>query len=137
MREIKFRGKITDIDKWVFGDVVRHYENQRRFIACDQMAYEFIMYGINRLVSEYYFEVIPETIGQYTRLKDKNGVEIYEGDILRAFPNGTEYIGAVEYKEDEAQWFGAKDYLGYAVAYSGAEVIGNIHDNPELLEVAI
>lgn len=69
---------------------------------------------------------------QYTGLKDENGAEIYEGDILRATPNGTEHIGKVYY--EDAQWFGACDYLGYAVAYSGAEVIGNIWENPELLK---
>lgn len=69
---------------------------------------------------------------QSTGLKDKNGVEIYDGDILKAYLNNTMYIGKVYY--EDGQWFGACDYLDYAVAYSGAEVIGNIYENPELLE---
>lgn len=69
---------------------------------------------------------------QYTGLKDKNGKEIYEGDILKAKSQGTEYIGKVYY--DEAQWFGAGDYLHHAVKNSNAEIIGNIYSNPELIK---
>lgn len=62
MREIKFRGKTAD-GEWVEGDLIRHYENQRRFIACDQLAYLYAECGIGRLVSETFYEVVPETIG--------------------------------------------------------------------------
>ena len=69
---------------------------------------------------------------QFTGLEDKNGKEICDGDILKAYPNNTMYIGKVYY--EDGQWFGACDYLYYSVAYSGAEVIGNIYENQELLE---
>ena len=66
MREIKFRGKRIDNDEWVVGFAFSRYEN------CDYRW--FINFDFEK------FEVIPETIGQYTGLQDKNGAEIYEGD---------------------------------------------------------
>lgn len=103
-----------------------------------------------------YCEVIPKTVGQCTGLKDKNGKLIFEGDILRVItgngwscPKGTKVYYEVvftEFNEECATWaeyigFMAKrgednlDSIHYIVNSHGAEVIGNIYDNPESLEV--
>ena len=132
MREIKFRGKRIDNKEWVYGNLVFHYENQRKFILCDQMAYTYTECGIGRIVSEHYFEVIPETIGQYTGIKDTHNKEIYEGDIVNA--RGGEYYHGVW------EWYTVqyiKD-IRYSLqpieCFEYIEIVGNIYDNPEWVE---
>lgn len=132
MREILFRGKRTDNSEWVYGYVGTAFtidENKkvksRHFTALDCLGQSSQV-----LVSD-------ETIGQYTGLTDKNGVRIFEGDIVRygdtihkvVFEqrNATAYFGLV-YSEVETMPFGHYQDL------TQIEVIGNIHDNPELLK---
>ena len=102
------------------------------------------------------YEVIPETVGQCTGLKDKNGKLIFEGDILHiktgkgwSCPIGTDIYYKVVFTEFNIECYSCTEYIGfmaerssgslssiyYIVTSYGAEVIGNIHDNPELLEV--
>ena len=137
MREIEFRGKISrntfgEKGEWIFGclvdtDMIFSRYNEPNELACEQAP------------------VDPETVGQYTGLKDKNGVKIFEGDIVQyGIHEKKKYL--VVYLEVDAGFFLSEDTrcipaeirgnpLGRTNTYY-LKVVGNIHDNPELLEAA-
>lgn len=138
MREILFRAKRVDNGEWVISDCI---------YQCG---------GIVKLWDEPsrdgWVEVIPETVGQYTGLKDKNGKKIFEGDILKAITVDTNseqnaVVGFGNFVDEN----NSDEYLGFYIEFDGVkttitqlllkevkdcfEVIGNVFDNPELLEV--
>ncbi|MCL2139203.1 MAG: YopX family protein, partial [Treponema sp.] len=83
--------------------------------------------------------VIPETVGQFTGLKDKKGVKIFEGDIVDYFKaDGKPYRGFIKYYEDgfDIRREGTIDCSLRGISSRCIEVIGNIHDNQELLKEA-
>ena len=134
MREIKFRGKRIDNGEWVYG----YYFIEERDIE-DGIIWRDIPQIQQRYGDHYqYFDVIPETIGQYTGLIDKNGREIYEGDIVRIDDLG---IGIVDYEEGRFAMRRREERFCWPVycridhSPFVPEVIGNIYENPELLEV--
>lgn len=128
MTELKFRGWSNEYD---------HY--------CSGLQYDSDFGWEGILESEFEYQTDPEPLVElYIGLKDKNGKEIYVGDIVRAEDNGHYLVGAVEWNEDYAKCEVIYDQItnnsfefesdsGYPVANS-CEVIGNIHENPELLE---
>lgn len=123
MRTIKFRGQDISDGAWVYGSLVYSDEND---VAI------YFQRG-NRLVKVY---VNQETIGQFTNLYDKNKKEIYEGDILKV-PYTQERIEVRFVRGVFAfLWNGDLDDEApiNAPTQEWAEVIGNIHDNPELLK---
>jgi len=150
MREIEFRGKSGE--KWVYGFPLKNKLGV--YVVTEENPHECSQY--------HYYRVIPETVGQYTGLKDKNGKKIFAGDfVMRRNTESTgienEILHLVAF-ENGAFVMKQKDlYYPYRFAYEGYsmhkdysmlqqfkkeapwtngsyEVIGNIHDNPELLE---
>lgn len=125
MREIKFRGKRLDNGEWWYGSLV--IINSRYFIFSDEGRYE----------------VSGATVGQYTGLTDKNGNAIYEGDVME-IPE-TDFnayiVGTVEYQEDsffiQSRNGGSLWGLQWSLRKHNAGILGNIHDNPELLKAKI
>lgn len=122
-REILFRGKRTDDNQWIFGSYVYQYGTHNIYLP-DGVDWEF---GSDN------YTIIPETVGQYTGLIDKNGTKIFEGDILQVEnPKPfAPYIAAVKYEKALFVW-GVYN-LGEFEKPEQLEIIGNIHDNPELL----
>ncbi len=130
MREILFRGKRVDNDEWVQGS----YVNYRTIINT-------IDYIVDESGDKYLG--LPKTVGQYTGLKDKNGTRIFEGDILIYVVDGEYDVNEkylVVFDNDEAafrtKFYCEGKYRCYEdiIPCENFEVIGNIHDNPELLE---
>ena len=131
IREVIFRGKRTDNGKWECGDLLSPNE----FNAIPHIVYIAYLneYGD---IGEISTPVIPETVGQFTGLTDKNGKRIFEGDIVTGYFNHEKIVGYVFYGGN-AQFFIQRDGI-YGIGLDNSdcwlEVISNIHDNPELLE---
>jgi uncharacterized phage protein (TIGR01671 family) len=134
MREILFRGK-TAGGKWVHGSLV--HRTQFYGDPCD----DYLILVDGEFHCDYYDadEVITETIGQFTGLFDKNGKKIFEGDIIKnEYEVGKNQYFRITYNEDSMRWSVMNKYRmqGHLCHVLGSmEVIGNIYDNPELLEV--
>ena len=121
MREALFRGKRIDNDEWTYGYLFK------RWGRC------YLLWGMNgdNPIKE---EVYPETVGEYTGLTDKNGKRIFEGDIMSG--RGNTY--KVMFNKG-VFWIKNSHYITrlYVAIHIEKidEVIGNVYDNPELLEV--
>ena len=123
MREIKFRGKRLENGEWVYGGIA--FFETYIYITHPKEEDGFV---------HWFIGIDAETVGQYTELKDSNGREIYEGDILswEGYPPAI-----VSFIEGTFSVFDStSDDTGQLLieVLIGAEVTGNIHDNPELLE---
>ena len=135
MREIKFRGKRVDNGELVNGyylpwHAVRTLDDKEPYAQIyDERSKDWIL-------------VYAETVGQYTGLKDKNDVEIYEGDLIKtAYASGI-FVVAFDERYTCVSLFEVKQLSDKYICLSNRfqydyEVIGNIYDNPELLEETI
>lgn len=139
MRKIVFRGKRLDGSGWVYGDLI-HENNGKMAIKTNLDTWD----ENDDTIEPYgeYVLVKPHTVGQHTGWVDVNGKEIYEGDIIESKrPDGLPLRHIVVYAQDVASFIvqlaGTYDCLsisqGWIFEYLKV-VVGNIHDNPELLE---
>lgn len=161
MREIKFRGKSKNVNKWCYGTYIFTDDNRNNPFRTKPFkeSHRIVFWcsgdwNMGGWVDE---EVIPETIGQYTGLKDKNGKEIYEGDIVDwlFFYNGfgrnggvierdTIVRGIIKWQQggfileviendfEEAGFYSISAL--YTDTEADVEVVGNIHDDTDLIK---
>ena len=143
MRQIKFRGKLINSDEWLYGGYYQASTGENRIITVDETTGTITDWNVQ-----------PDTVGQFTGLLDKNGKEIYEGDIITAdcypfFSDGKpNYVAVVEWNDcGFAAFFELhkdSDARGISVGCpvmcfdsdtaDKFEIIGNIHDDLELLK---
>ena len=148
MREILFRGKRTDNGEWIEG-----YYYKAKYCRTDDELYDYITVPHPKEYNEpsSHYIVDPETVGQYTGLTDKNGTKIFEGDMIKPFDDEIDKM-VVEFHLGQFLLclYGERGYMseygweenGNYVCFEAdpllsygddIEVIGNIHDSPELL----
>ena len=136
MRNILFKGKRKDNGEWVVGNGI-DFNYRTPYILTTKK--DVLGCGFKE------FAVIPETVGQYTGLLDKDGKKVFEWDIVKVYDNfdcvgETLYVGKVQWDDTFLNW---ELKTGENIVWSLKnlpsvlyyEVIGNVFDNPELLEV--
>ena len=124
MREILFRGKRIDNDEWTEGYLFKQWNRT------------FLLWGMTGDIPNM-IEVIPETVGQYTGVIDKNGKKVFEGDVVEYAGSCGEIVFAESRgsflsreKDMYCEWLSTLPRYGTGIM----EIIGNIYDNEEILE---
>ena len=126
-REILFRGKRTDNGEWVYGSL----------IDSDSIVGKIVDFDGEYFIPEFWYKVEHETVGQFTGLTDKNGIKIFDGDVVRLYDDSEDELvnGVIVFNADFCSFCVSmkchEDVM--LMAHWQYEVIGNIYDNKELL----
>ncbi|EJA0792813.1 hypothetical protein MQB54_001419 [Listeria monocytogenes] len=139
MREIEFRAKRIDNGEWVYGNLMQ-FEDSATFIFADERKGASTLTYAHFIINNMH-AIDEKNVGQYTGLKDKNGKKIFEGDIVI---NSKGQIGYIAFLVQEAGFVVVLKNSDYRLGHRNTnecyekathhKVIGNMHENPELLE---
>lgn len=134
MRTIKFRAK-TEQGEWIIG----HYVGKSSIDEVCILPFQNVNYDVGCINDSECYYCITDTLGQFTELYDKNGKEIYEGDILKFSYDNRLYIVKFVKGMFHASNSEGEEYSLYLLSLSNLDnhhykIVGNIFDNPELLE---
>lgn len=141
-REIKFRAKRIDNGEWDYGYYVVHHialtdvdKDTNQIVRVGTNVVHTLFNDQRKDNNGYYKDINPDTLGQFTGLLDKNGKEIYEGDIIRVNPTDSG-IRYVKWDDRHAQFVSQMlhNEQYYLISHNDSQVIGNMFDNPELLK---
>ena len=148
-REILFRGKRYSNGEWVYGNLYIHTHNGLTYPMILQCKFSHVVeseFPLSFTVDEV-FLVIPETVGQFTGLSSKNGVNIFEGDVLKSdLQSKGHFVVTFEHGSFCTYWtsdFGPTTPMAWTFVEGFTEplqyftkygcVVGNMHDNPQLI----
>lgn len=132
MREILFKAKRIEDDEWIEG----YYQKRHNFLGNE----EHLIFHVDGHTVWEYTEIDPETLCQFTGKTDKNGKRIWENDVVWLVYDGKEHIYQIVWDNSELDFKatnGEENYgsnFEYLLCCDEIEVIGNIFDNPELLQ---
>ena len=122
-REILFSGKRVDTGEWVEGSLIGN----------DVIVGKIVEFEEDYFCTEFWYKVDPETVGQFTGMTDKKGKKLFEGDVYSMGDKNILYVVIFDKSQFIGKQVGNRSLAGLEYWKSDIEIIGNIHDNPELL----
>ena len=122
-REILFRGKRVNTGEWVEGSLIGN----------DVIVGKIVEFEEDYFCTEFWYKVDPETVGQFTGMTDKKGKKLFEGDVYSMGEKNILYVVIFDKSQFIGKQVGNRSLAGLEYWKSDIEIIGNIHDNPELL----
>ena len=122
-RENLYRGKRVDTGEWVEGSLIGN----------DVIVGKIVEFEEDYFCTEFWYKVDPETVGQFTGMTDKKGKKLFEGDVYSMGEKNILYVVIFDKSQFIGKQVGNRSLAGLEYWKSDIEIIGNIHDNPELL----
>lgn len=122
-RENSYRGKRVDTGEWVEGSLIGN----------DVIVGKIVEFEEDYFCTEFWYKVGPATVGQFTGMTDKKGKKLFEGDVYSMGEKNILYIVIFDKSQFIGKQVSNRSLAGLEYWKSNIEIIGNIHDNPELL----